>query len=99
MLGQPSSKGEPSEQELDEKEASELMDEYTVEIDELHDDKVVLVVPALCLLVFGRTLDEALRQARVSIGYRLRETVERPEAAITFARESGDACQAGLTAA
>ena len=30
------------------------MDEYIVEIDELHDDAVVLVAPALCLLVFGR---------------------------------------------
>jgi hypothetical protein len=50
------------------------MDEYIVEIDELDDDIVVVVAPALCLLVFGRTLDEALYQARASIGYRLRET-------------------------
>jgi hypothetical protein len=82
-LGQPSRYGEPSEQELDEKEASELMDEYTVEIDELRGDAVVLVVPALCLLAFGRTLDEAMRQVRASIGFRLRESLERPEAAIT----------------
>jgi hypothetical protein len=75
------------------------MDEYTVEIDELHDDAVVLVVPALCLLVFGRTLDEALKQARASIGFRLRETVERPEAALTLAGESRDAFETGLTAA
>jgi hypothetical protein len=99
MLGQPSSNSEPSEQELDEKEASGLMDEYAVEIDELHDDAVVLVVPALCLLVFGRTLDEALKQARASIGFRLRETGQRPEAAIAFARESRDAFRTGLTAA
>jgi hypothetical protein len=99
MLGQPSTCGGPSEQQLDEKEASELMDEYTVEIDELHDNAVVLVVPALCLLVFGRTLDEALRQAKASIGFRLRETGQRPEAAITFARESRDAFRTGLTAA
>jgi hypothetical protein len=75
------------------------MDEYTIEIDELHDDAVVLVVPALCLLVFGRTLDEALRQARASIRFRLRETAERPEPAIAFARESQDALHAGLAAA
>ena len=44
------------------------MDEYIVEIEEPHDDTVVVVAPALCLLVFGRTLDEALYQARASIG-------------------------------
>jgi hypothetical protein len=47
------------------------MDEYTVEIDELHDHLVVLAVPALCLLVFGRTLDEAMTRARASIAFRL----------------------------
>ena len=36
------------------------MDEYTVEIDELHDDVVILAVPALRLLVFGRSIDEAM---------------------------------------
>jgi hypothetical protein len=77
MLGQPSRSTELNEHELDEKEVSGLMDEYTVEIDELRDDAVVLVVPALCLLVFGRTLDEALRLARCSIGFRLRETGQR----------------------
>ena len=41
------------------------MDEYIVEIDELDDDIVVVVAPALSLPVFGRTLDEALYQARV----------------------------------
>ena len=55
------------------------MDEYIVEIDELDDDIVVVVAPALCLLVFGRTLDEALNQARDSIGYRLRETAMVPD--------------------
>jgi hypothetical protein len=99
QLSRPQSGSAKSEQELDEKEAGELMDEYTVEIDELHDDAVVLVVPTLCLLVFGRTLDEAMSQVKASIGFRLRETVERPEAAITFARESRDAVWTGLTAA
>ena len=47
------------------------MDGYTVEIDELHDDSVVLIVRALCLLVFGRTLDEAMTRAEASIGFRL----------------------------
>ena len=75
------------------------MDEYTVEIEELHGDAVVLVVPALCLLVFGRTLDDALKQARASISFRLRGTVERPEPAMTLAGESRDAFQTGLTAA
>ena len=55
------------------------MDEYIVEIEEPHDDTVVVVAPALCLLVFGRTLDEALYQARASIGYRLRETAMVPD--------------------
>jgi hypothetical protein len=75
------------------------MDGYTVEIDELHHNAVVLVVPALSPLVFGRTLDEALRRARASICFRLREAVERPEAGITLAGESRDALRTGLTAA
>ena len=53
----------------------------------------------VCLLVFGRTLDEALKQARASISFRLRGTVERPEPAMTLAGESRDAFQTGLTAA
>ena len=36
------------------------MDEYILEIDEMHDHAVLLVALALYLLVFGRTLDEAL---------------------------------------
>ena len=75
------------------------MDEYIVEIDELYNDAVVLVAPALCLLVFGRTLDEALNQASASIGYRLREPGWRPEPAIAFSRQSPDARGSGLTAA
>jgi hypothetical protein len=66
-------KGGLSDYPIDETEG-ELMDEYIVEIDALHDDTVVVVAPALCFLVFGRTVDEALHQARASIGYRLRET-------------------------
>ena len=75
------------------------MDEYIVEIDELHDDAVVLVAPALCLLVFGRTLDEALNRARDSIGFRLRETGPRRDPVITVAPDSLGGRQSGLTAA
>jgi hypothetical protein len=46
------------------------MDEYRVEVDELREHAVVLAVPALRLLVFGRTLDEATSQARASIAFR-----------------------------
>ena len=49
------------------------MDEYTVEIDEQRNDLVVLAVLALCVLVFGRTLDDAMTRARASIDYRLLE--------------------------
>ena len=45
------------------------MDEYTVEIDELHDDVVILAVPALRLLVFGRSIEEAMARARASIEF------------------------------
>lgn len=69
------------------------------EIDELHDDTVVVVAPALCLLVFGRTLDEALNQARASIGYRLRETAPVPDPVITLDRECWRTYQSGLRAA
>lgn len=75
------------------------MGEYIVEIEELHDDAVVLVAPALCLLVFGRTLDEALNQARDSIRFRLRETGPRPEPIIALDRDSRGAYQSGRTAA
>ena len=47
------------------------MDEYAIEIDELHDDAVVLAAPVLRLLVFGRSLEDALSRAKASIGYRL----------------------------
>jgi hypothetical protein len=40
------------------------MDEYTVDIDELHDDAVVLAVPALRVLVFGRSLEDALNPSQ-----------------------------------
>ena len=75
------------------------MDEYIVEIDELDDDIVVVVAPALCLLVFGRTLDEALYQARASIGYRLRETAPVPDPVITLDGESRRTYHSLLTAA
>jgi hypothetical protein len=75
------------------------MDEYIVEIDEMHDDAVVLVAPALCLLVFGRTLDEAVNQVRASIRFRLRETGPRPDPVITLGRDSRHPYQSGLTAA
>ena len=74
------------------------MDEYIVEIDALHDDDVLLVAPALCLLVFGRTLDEALNQARDSIRFRVRENGSL-DPVITFARESRDADRSGRAAA
>lgn len=50
------------------------MDEYSVEIDQLHDDAVVLVVPSMRLLVFGRAMDEALAQVGASIWFRERES-------------------------
>jgi hypothetical protein len=55
------------------------MDGYTVEIDELQDDLVVLVVPALRLLVFGRTLNEAMRRAGASIDFRVLDGGPRPD--------------------
>ena len=65
------------------------MDEYMVEIEELHQNHVVLVVPTLCLLVFGRTMDEALIQARTSIAFRLREAGARPEQTIALLGNAG----------
>jgi len=43
---------------------------------------------ALFLLVFGRRLDEALKQATASIGFRGREPDWRLEPAIAFAQNS-----------
>jgi hypothetical protein len=55
------------------------MDGYTIEIEELQDDLVVLVVPALRLLVFGRTIDEAMRRAGASIDSRVLDSGPRPD--------------------
>ena len=74
------------------------MDEYSVEIDQLHDDAVVLVVPSMRLVVFGRTMGEALAQVRASIRFRVRETDHRTEPAIAFVEAQRDA-RSGLTAA
>ena len=52
---------------------------YTIEIDELRDNLVVLVVPMLRLLVFGRTLDEAMRRAKASIDFRVVDTGPRSD--------------------
>ena len=47
-----------------------MMREYAIEIDELHDDVVILAVPALRLLVFSRSIEEAMARARASIDFR-----------------------------
>jgi predicted RNase H-like HicB family nuclease len=75
------------------------MDEYRLEIDELHDDVVVLIVPALRLLVFGRTLDEALTRARAAIGLGLVERGRRPDPSLTFPHEPSDTGQQASPAA
>ena len=48
------------------------MDDYVVEIDELREDLVVLAVPVLRLLVFGRSIDEAMTLLVVVIARSLR---------------------------
>jgi hypothetical protein len=57
------------------------MDEYIVEIDEPGDNLVVLAVPALRLVVFGRTMDEAMSRVRTSIDFRVPESDRRGDAA------------------
>jgi len=74
------------------------MDEYTVEIDELHDDTVVLTVPALHLLVFGRSLEDALSRARASIGFSL-GTGRRDDVAVNFRQDVTDGRQSQNEAA
>jgi hypothetical protein len=46
------------------------MDNYSVEIEELRDGQVVLIVPSLHLLVFGRTLEDAMSWLGASAGGR-----------------------------
>jgi hypothetical protein len=46
------------------------MDEDIMEIDQIEDGHVVLAIPALRLIVMGRTLDEARAWARSAIAYR-----------------------------
>ena len=87
------------QREPDGKGVWEVVDEYSVEIDQLHDDTVALVVPAMRLVVFGRTMDEALAQARASIRFRVRDTGRRPEPAIVFVERQLVASRSGLTAA
>ena len=66
------------------------MDDYVVEIDELREDLVVLAVPVLRLLVFGRTIDEAMTRAKSSIAFRLLENGPRPEPAVAIALKTTD---------
>ena len=63
------------------------MDGYTIEIDQLHNDVVVLVVPALRLVVFGRTMDEALSHARASIAFRGVEAGDPADSLLSAAGE------------
>lgn len=46
------------------------MDEDLIEIDQIEDGRVVLAIPALRLIVMGRTLGEATAWARSAIAYR-----------------------------
>jgi hypothetical protein len=66
------------------------MDEYSVEIDELHDDVVILAVPALRLLVFGRSIEEAMTRARASIDFRCLEPDRRPNPSLAVLFEPAD---------
>jgi hypothetical protein len=66
------------------------MDEYTVEIDELRDDVVILAVPALRLLVFGRSIEEAMTRARASIDFRCLEPDRRPNPSLAVLLEPAD---------
>jgi hypothetical protein len=61
------------------------MDDYVVEIEVLREDLVVLAVPVLRLLVYGRSLDEAVTRARSSIAFRLLENGPREEPALAIA--------------
>ena len=47
-----------------------MLDGYDVEVDQHDRERVVLAVPALRLIVFGRTLDEAEAWARAAITFR-----------------------------
>jgi hypothetical protein len=66
------------------------MEKYTVEIDELHDDVVILAVRALRLLVFGRSLEEAMTRARAAIDFRCLEPDRRPNPSLAALLEPAD---------
>jgi hypothetical protein len=78
--GSPRRAGIEESTNLTVREEDAAMDEYIVEIDELDDNYVVLAVPALRLLVFGRTIDEAMSRARASVDFRVLESDRRNDA-------------------
>jgi hypothetical protein len=50
-----------------------MLDDYLVEIDESDQRRVVLAVPALHLVVMGRTLHEARALAEAAVAFRRQE--------------------------
>ena len=47
-----------------------MLDAYDVEVEQLDDERVVLAIPVLRLIVLGRTLDEAQGWACAAIAFR-----------------------------
>jgi hypothetical protein len=64
-----------------------VIEKYTVEIDELHDDVVILTVRALRLLVFGRSIEEAMGRARASIDFGRLETDRTPNPSLVLSSQ------------
>jgi hypothetical protein len=77
MLGRPKANEGFQTAQVDGKGGT-AMDDDGIEIEQLPDDRVVLLVRALRLLVFGRTLEEARTWATAAIAFRTPENGPRP---------------------
>ena len=99
MLGSASRSRDTVGMNLDAKEAANSWRSTSSRLTSCMRTSSCWVAPALCLLVFGRTLDEAMNQARDSLRFRLRETGPRPDPVISLDYASRDAYQFGRTAA
>ena len=65
-----------------------VLDGYRVEIEQIDHQRVVLAIPALRLLVLGRSLDDALERARAAIGFRVHDDDWPRQRSFTLARRA-----------
>ena len=56
-----------------------MLDDYRLDIEEIDQERIVVTVPALRLIVIGQTLDEVWVRVRAALAMRAQEAEPRPE--------------------